>query len=101
MNANLAQRLLITALPAVLLVAIAATTIWGDDGLTARDRLQADLAHKNADLAAMERDNQVLVRQLMLMDRDPVVLERVVADELEWARTDATLYRFEDDKAGE
>ncbi len=95
-----AQRLLLTLLPALVLGTVAVSTIWGENGLLARHRLRAQLAAENAQLASIERDSQRLLRELSLMERDPTVLERMVADELEWGHDDAVIYRFEGEEPG-
>lgn len=95
MRTLLLRRVLLALLPAMITVAVAVSAIWSDGGLVARQRLAVEVADANAELATVERENQRLLRQLHLMDADPVVLERMVADELGWGRQGATLYRFE------
>jgi cell division protein FtsB len=80
----------------MVIAGLAASAVWGESGLLARHRLQHRLDHANAELAAIERENQQLLRNLRLMDQDPIVLERMVAEELGWGRDGATLYRFDD-----
>ncbi|MCB9674599.1 MAG: hypothetical protein H6737_05740 [Alphaproteobacteria bacterium] len=87
-------RLLLTVLPALLLAAVAASVIWGDNGLLVRHQLDAQLRDAQADLAHLERANERSLRDLRMMESDPVVLERLVADELNWGREDAILVRF-------
>jgi len=77
---------------------VVVTTIWGRHGLLERLELERELSHANAHLAAIERDNQRLQLDLHQMDEDPVVLERIAADELTWAKPGTVLYRFEDDE---
>lgn len=84
-------------MPALVIASIAASAIWGESGLLVRHQLRARLASANDDLATMERDNQRLLRDLRLMEQDPLLLERVVAEELSWAREGTVLYRFDDD----
>ena len=69
--------------------------MFGDNGMNVRWRLDQDLRVQNEALASVERDNQRLLRELNLADRDPVILERMVAEELGWGQEGATLYRFE------
>ena len=64
--------------------------------MVARHALRADVRSANADLARIELENQRLMRDLAVGERDPVVLERMVAEELGWAQRDATIYRFTD-----
>jgi cell division protein FtsB len=91
----LLHRVLLTLLPATLLVGVVVSAIWGDSGLLARRALQSRLHEANARVAELDRDNQRILHLLSSMDRDPLVLERMVADELGWAREGATVYRFE------
>ncbi len=93
---SLLQRALLALLPALILVSVAVSAVWGDNGLLARAALRADLAKANAELASVERDNEHLLRELHRMDEDPLVRERMVAEELGWGRAEARIYRFED-----
>ena len=79
-----------------MLGSVAASAVWGESGLTARHELRAELRQANSGLAEIERENQRLLRELTVSDRDPIVLERMVADELGWSHEDATLYRFDE-----
>ena len=90
------QRLLLAILPAVLLGSIAATTIWGQSGVFTRRTLQEELVEAREEVAEVQRENQRLLWELRAMERDPVVVERMVADELLWGSEGATLYRFDD-----
>lgn len=89
------QRTLLALLPAVVLASIAASAVWGESGLLARHGLRQRLDRANADLATLDRENQRLVREIKGIDEDPLVLERLVAEELGWAREGTTLYRFD------
>ena len=80
----------------MILSALAASAVWGESGLLARRLLADQLEHSNAELAAIDRENQRLLRQLRLMEQDPAVLERLVAEELGWAREGTTLSRVDD-----
>ncbi len=92
-------RLILAVVPAILLVGIALSTVWGRHGLVTRSTLKADLTRHSAHLASLDRENQRLLRELSLMESDPVVLERMVAEELLLAREGATLYVFEPEKS--
>lgn len=95
MRPDLFQRVVLAVLPAALLGGIAASAVWGDNGLLERHRLRGELRDANAELARIERENDRLLRELTLGEQDEVVLERMVAEELGWGRDDATIYRFE------
>jgi cell division protein FtsB len=90
------QRVALAVLPAMIIGSIALFAVWGDNGLFARHRLQAEMHDANSELATVERENQALLRELHVADQDPIVLERMVAEELGWGRAGSTLYRFED-----
>lgn len=90
-------RLLLTVVPMLLIVGIGASTLWGHNGVFARAALEADAQRAAARLAKVDRENQRLLRDLALMETDPVVLERMVAEELLMARDGATLYLFAPD----
>lgn len=91
-----AQRVLFVIAPALLISALLVTLLWGEEGLTARSELRGELTEAKADLADVERRNQRLLRDLKLMEEDPVVLERMVAEELRWAAEGTRLYQFAD-----
>lgn len=88
-------RLVLTLVPAMILAGIAASTVWGHNGLIARAELQANVDKAGTKLAGVQRENQRLLRELTLMNEDPVVLERMVAEELMLGRPGATIYRFD------
>ncbi len=89
------QRVALAILPAMIIASIALFAVWGDNGLFARHRLKGEMRAANAELATIERENQALLRELHLADQDPVVLERMVAEELGWGREGSTIYRFD------
>ncbi len=96
MPSSLFQRALLALLPAMIIAGLAASAVWGENGLLARHRLDQRLIVATEGLAALERDNHRLVRDLRTMDSDPIVLERMVAEELGWAQEGAVLYRFDE-----
>jgi len=96
LNTPLFQRFALAVLPALIIGSVALFAVWGDNGLFARHRLAQEMRQANAELAALERQNQALVRELHVADQDPMVLERMVAEELGWAREGSVIYRFED-----
>lgn len=96
MSTRFPQRALLALLPAMIIAGLAASAVWGESGLLARHQLETRLDRANDELATLERENQRLLRDLRLMDQDPVVLERMVAEELGWGREGATLFRFDD-----
>ena len=83
-------------LPTLIIATVVASTIWGEFGLLPRYELQVQLGRANDRVAAVERENQRLLREVTLMERDPAVLERVVAEELSWGTEGAVIYRFDE-----
>jgi len=90
------RRLLLTGFPALLVASVVATTIWGEHGLLKRLELERELHDANDRLARIERDNQRLLRELATMHTDPVVLERVAADEIQYAQPGTVLFKFDE-----
>lgn len=95
MSRHLSRRLLLSFLPALVLLAAASAVIWGENGLLVRHAVEGQAREAQRELARLDRENEALLRDLRAMDRDPVVRERMVADELQWGRRDAVLVRFE------
>ncbi len=95
---SLLQRALLALLPALVIASLAASAIWGERGLLARHVLVGRLDSATGELAATERENQRLLRELRVMETDPVLMERMVAEELSWAREGDTIYRFPADE---
>ncbi|MFT7521238.1 MAG: cell division protein FtsB [Kiritimatiellia bacterium] len=100
MNPPFVHRLLLTLVPAFLIGGVVLTAIWGDNGLVRRAELQTELRTANDDLRAIQKQNQRLLHHLRLMEQDPIVIERAVADELEVAPTGSTIYRFDAEPSG-
>ncbi len=90
-----------TLLPAAFLGAVVFAAILGDNGVFARRKLVNQLDAANRDLVAVEAENQAMLRELRAMDQDPRALERLVYDELGWAREGEELYRFDADAVDE
>lgn len=88
--------MLLAVLPAFVIGAVVLSAIWGDNGLIRRLELRAELEQANTDLVQTQRDNQRLLRELHLLEDDPVAIERVVAEELEWAKDGTRIYVFPD-----
>ncbi len=97
--ANLVQRTLLAVLPAAAILGVAGSTVWGDDGLLARSELEQELETASARLSKIDRENQRLLHELQVMSEDPVVMERVVAEELSRGKNGAIIYRFDAEPA--
>lgn len=90
------QPLLLRVVPSLLVVSLVVLTIWGDGGMLEYYDLKAVVEERKDAWAEVERDNMRLMHELKRLESDPVNLERIVAEELGWARSGATLYYFED-----
>lgn len=71
--------------------------IWGENGLLDWYGLKRHAEAERTEWARIERENERLMYELRLLDEDPVNLERLVADELGWARDGTVIHRFDDD----
>ncbi|MFT4625580.1 MAG: hypothetical protein ACI8PZ_004248 [Myxococcota bacterium] len=91
-------RLMYAGVPAGLLIGVMASSVWGDNGVLEWQRLEGVRTDASAELGRVQRENQRLLRQMRLMDRDPVILERLVAEELGWGREGTTLVTFDDEE---
>lgn len=63
--------------------------------MLARERLVERLSASNDELARIERENQLLLWNLRRMEQDRAVLERLVAEEIGWAREGTLIVRFD------
>lgn len=85
---------LTVAVPALVVLGIVLHAVWGDDGWVERNRLRSELGAATDELATLERANQKALRDLSLLERDPLVLEREVADALGRAESGTVLVEF-------
>ena len=88
------QRFVLALLPASVILTVVFSTIWGQNGFMTRYQLRQELARANVQLANIDRSNQRYLRKLMLIEKDPFTLERMVAEELARGRTDTVIYQF-------
>ena len=89
------RRVFLAILPAALILTLLGGVIWGDNGIVASVQLRSEVEARQSELAELERSNERMLRELHSMNTDPVVLERVVADELQWSHADAVIVRFD------
>jgi cell division protein FtsB len=89
------KRIVLSVMPALILASIVASTVWGDNGLRARASLRRELVEANEHLAALDKENAQLLRDLSMLEKDPYVLERAVAEEISYGRPGTTIYRFD------
>jgi cell division protein FtsB len=90
------KRVVMTIIPALILMSVAASTIWGSNGLRARGHLRRELTAANERLAAVDLENARLIRELAMLESDPYTLERAVAEEISYGRPGTTIYRFDE-----
>ena len=89
------RRFLLAGIPAALIVAVALSAIFGPAGVVRRDALHVELEQATEALADLERENRAIILELSTLERDPVAIERAVADEIGYAAEGSTLYRFD------
>ncbi len=92
------QRLLFSVLPAFVLLGLGTAIVFGHNGLVSQWNLRSEMGKANEKLASVDRENHALLREIRLMERDEVVVERVIAEQLDWAREGSVIYRFVDDQ---
>ena len=95
-NPQLVTRVIMTALPAFILVVTAVFIVWGEKGLVRRYELQSELTTANLELAEVQRQNQRTLRKLKAMEVNAKVMERVAGDQLNMAAPGSRIYRFDD-----
>lgn len=93
---HLPLRLIFNVLPAVLIIGSFVYVVWGDNGVLVRHQLSQQLDQAQDDLARLDGENRRLLRDMRAMHEDPVVVERLVADELGWGRDGDVIVRFDD-----
>jgi cell division protein FtsB len=91
-----ARRLVLTLVPALLLGAVGLSIVFGHHGLLRRQQLRAEVRAVSEELGRTERENHRLLLELAAMDRDPLAVERAIAEEIGRSRDGAVLYRFDD-----
>lgn len=94
----LGVQLLLVALPASVILSVGAAAIWGSNGLVELWALRGEHDAAAKELASVDRENARLLLDIARLERDPVTVERVAAEEIGWARPGAVLYVFRDEK---
>ncbi len=97
---RLLQALRYQVVPTLLLFGMAAFTIYGEDGYIAYRARVREAAAAREVLAQVERENDRLLLRASSLHDDPVMLERLVADELRLVRPGGHLYVFHDEADG-
>ncbi|MDP2315909.1 MAG: septum formation initiator family protein [Pseudomonadota bacterium] len=91
----LARRLLLTLIPAGVVVALIHATIMGDSGLVRRNRMQADLERAHRKLSAIESENSRIEREVRMLRTDETTVRRAAAEELILVPAGSVVYRFD------
>lgn len=79
-----------------MLVGVIYLAVWGEDGLWARRRIDAELARTHRRLDDLTSENARLSREVQALGGDEVTLQRAAAEELLLVPPGSTLYRFDD-----
>jgi cell division protein FtsB len=93
-----------STLPLILFAILAGSAAWacfGDRGLLANRRLEAELATRTAQLDERRRTIDRLKREIDAMRTDPAVQERWIRQELSYVRKGELLYLFPGDRAAD
>lgn len=90
------SKIVFTAIPAAVMIALTMFIIWGNKGLVRQIELKQELSVANTELAEIQRQNQRMLRQLKAMHADPRVMERVAGEELNMGVAGARIIRFSD-----
>ena len=87
--------LLVTGVPAVLVVVLLYLAVFGQSGLVRRHRLMVDLENVERRLKENESENARLLREIRQLKEDAPTMERAAAEELLLVPPGSTIYRFE------
>lgn len=79
-----------------MLVGMIYLAISGEDGLLARQRIDAEVARTYRRLDTITADNARLGREVEALRADRVTLQRAAAEELLLVPPGSTVYRFDD-----
>ena len=90
-------QVLMAMLPAAVIGSVGIAAIWGNNGLVELRALEAQHIEAARALAAVDSENARLLLDIARLERDPVTVERVAAEEIGWARPGAVLYVFRDE----
>lgn len=93
-------RVLLSLLPAVVIVITAASALFGDGGLLVHAQLRQRRDALNAEIVALSKVNACLLREISVLRSDPEAMRREAADTLGRAEPGAILYSFDDASAG-
>ena len=91
---KLIRRLLITVLPASLVVSMVYLAVFGSNGLVARHRLQLELDREGRRMEEVTAENASLRREIHELHGDALTLQRAAAEDLQLVPSGSTVYRF-------
>lgn len=91
----LRQRLLLTILPAAMVVGLAWAAVAGDNGFFRLMRMQTDLERVQRRLSHVQAENDRLAREVEQLRDDETTVRRAIAEELLLVPPESTVYRFE------
>lgn len=92
---KLIRRLLITVLPASLVVSMVYLAVFGSNGLVARHRLQLELDREDRRMEEVTAENASLRREIHELHGDALTLQRAAAEDLQLVPAGSTVYRFQ------
>ncbi len=85
---------LFTVIPALVALAVLAVTLFGQDGLLRRHLLQRQLVRLQAEAGELQRENELIRRDVLRLQRSRTAIERQAAETLLVADEDTVIYRF-------
>lgn len=94
------RALVYQVVPTLVLFGLAAYTVWGEHGYVEWTHRAREAEAARAHLAELDGENDRLMLRVRELQDDPIVLERLVADELGLVRPGGRLYVFADDATG-
>jgi cell division protein FtsB len=86
-----------TVVPALVALAVLAATLLGQDGLLRRHLLQRQLVRLQTQAGELQRDNELIRREVLRLQQSPTAVERRAAEALLIADEDTVIYRFHDE----
>lgn len=86
--------------PALVAVVVLALTLFGQDGLLRRHVLQRQLVRVQDEAGRLQHDNELIRRDILLLQQSRTAVEREAADALLMAHEHTTIYRFHKEPDG-
>ena len=92
---------LFTVVPAFVALAVLAVTLFGQDGLLRRHLLQRQLVRLQTEAGDLQRDNELIRREVLRMQGSRTAIEREAAEALLIADEHTVIYRFHSSDTGD